>query len=73
MHVPPFDGRAPSFANYERKVALRNQISPLDPQARAANLYLHRTDVARNVCMSVGKDVIGSAYGVAQILRILRE
>ena len=42
-------------------------------QKRAANLLLNMPDVARKVCMSVGKDVIGNVAGAAHILRILRE
>ena len=52
MHVPAFGGRASSCANYEEKVALRNQISTLEPQKRAADLPLHMTDVARRVCVA---------------------
>ena len=40
-HVPAFDGRAGSFANFEQKVILRNKISTTDPEKRAANLLLH--------------------------------
>ena len=71
--VPVCDGHAASFANFEEKVTLWNRIPPMDPQERAADLLLHLTDAARIVCMSVGKDAIGSVDGVARISRILRE
>ena len=73
MHVPTFDGRAYLFANYDEKAASRNQIPTLGPRKRATNLLLHMTGNARKVCISVGKDVIGDAGGVAHIPRILRE
>ena len=73
MHAPMFDGNASSFANYEEKVTLRNQIPTIGPQRRAANLFLRMTDVARMVCMSARRDAIGNADGAAHILRILRE
>ena len=72
MLVPTFDGHASSFANYEENVISRNQISTLDPQKRAANLLLHVSDIARKVCVPVGKDSVGNADGVALILRISR-
>ena len=72
MHVPAFDGRASSFANYEAKVISRDQISTLGPQERSANLLLHMSDIARKVCMSVGKGSVGNVDGAALILRILR-
>ena len=73
MQVPMSDGSASSFANYEEKVTSWGQISSLGPRKRAANLLLNMSDVARKVCMSVGKDDVGNAGGVAQILKILRE
>ena len=39
---------------------------------KAAHLLLHMADVARKVCLTVGKDVIGNQDGVGQILCILR-
>ena len=72
-HAPFRERHAAPFANYEEKAILWRQISPLGPQKRAASLLLHMTDVAREVRMTVGKDVIGNARGVAHTLRILRE
>ena len=72
-HVPTFDGEASSFANYEETASMRNQIATTDPRKRAANLLLHMTDIAREVRMSVGKDVVGNVGGAAQILGMLRE
>ena len=48
----------------------RNQIPPLGPQKRAANLFFRMTDAPRQVCMSAGMDVAGNADGVARIFRI---
>ena len=73
INAPAFDGRAGSFANFEEKVAPRNQISTMDPRERAANLLLHMSDVARKASMTVGKGVIGNLGGVEQISEILRE
>ena len=68
-----FGGAASLFANYEEKVALWGQISTLGPRKRAANLLLNMSDVARKVCMSVGKGAVGNAGEVAQILKICRD
>ena len=68
-----FDGNASSSVIYEENATLRNQISALGPQGRVASRLLHMTDFARKVCMSVGKDDIGNAGGMAHISRILRE
>ena len=72
-HVPSFGGQASSAANYEEQVALRNRIRPSDPRRRAADLFLHVSDVARKVCATAGKDAIDNNDGVQRILRILRE
>ena len=57
-HVPPFDGRALSFANYEGKVIPRSRISTLDPAKRAAHLFLNMADVACEVSMTGGEDCV---------------
>ena len=72
MNAPAHDGRAGSFANLEEEAVLRHQISTTDPQKRAATLLLHTSDVARKLCMTVGKDVVGNIDGVMQILEIPR-
>ena len=72
-HVPSFDGQASSFANYEEKAILWNQIPTLDARKRAANLLSHMADIARKVSMGVSKDFIGNNDGVRQVLRILLE
>ena len=72
MHVPVYDGRAASFANYEAKAALRNHIPAMEPRERAANLLLHMTDVAKEVCVAAGNAVIGNIDGAEQISRISR-
>ena len=46
---------------------------PSGAQKPAANLLSHMTDVARKVCATLGKDVIGNSDGAAHILRNLRE
>ena len=61
MHVPAFGGQRSSSLNYEEKVPLWKNISPLEP-----------ADVARKVCFAVGKDVVGNNDGVEQILNISR-
>ena len=72
MPVPPLGGRAISPANYEEKVIPRHQISTLEPGKRAAILSLLLADIARKVCVTVGKDQIGRKEGEQQISRILR-
>ena len=67
MHMPTFDGRRSSFANYEEKVLIWNKISPLEPGKKASHLLLHMADVARKVCLTIGKDVVGNIDGVGQI------
>ena len=64
--------RESSSGEDEEKVSLRNQIATLGPQGRAANLFLHMSDIARKVCMSAEKDSVGNMVGVALILRIFR-
>ena len=70
--APSFDGKRDSFLNYEEKVLIWRNISPLPPEQKASHLLLHMSDVARKVCLSVGKDVVGNLDGVEAILKILR-
>ena len=49
MHVPAFDAQRGSFLNYEEKVLLRKNISPLEPAKKASHFLLHMADVARKV------------------------
>ena len=72
MHVPTFDGQRSSFLNYEAKVTLWKNISPLEPAKKASHLLSHMADVARKVCLTIGKDVVGNVDGAEQILSILR-
>ena len=51
---------------------LWKNISPLEPAEKASHLSLHMADVARKVCLAVGRDVVGNIDGVEQILNILR-
>ena len=71
--APKFDGHAGSFPNYEVKVILRKRVSTMGPEKEAAHLLLHMSDVARNVCVSVGRDVVGNLGGAKQILKMSRE
>ena len=71
--LPTFGGKASPLPNYKEKVILRNQISTLGPQKRAANLLLRATDIARKICMAAGRDYIGINDGAQQIMKILRE
>ena len=70
--VPSFDGKRESFLDYEEKVSIWRNISPLPPEQKASHLLLHMSDAARKVCMSIGKDVVGNLDGVECILKILR-
>ena len=72
MHVPTFDGQRSSFLTYEEEVLIWKNISPLELGKKASHLLLHIADVARKVCLTIGKDVIGNLDGVEQILNILR-
>ena len=71
--LPTFGGKASPLPNYKEKVILRNQISTLGPQKRAANLLLRATDIERKICMAAGRDYIGINDGAQQIMKILRE
>ena len=70
--VPTFDGKRSSFLNYEEKVLIWRNISPLPPGQKASRLLLHSRDVAREVCLTIGKDVVGNMDGVEAILKISR-
>ena len=70
--APKFDGASNAFANYEAKGALRKKASTLGAGKKAAHLLPHMSDVAREVCMRVGKDAIGNSDGAEQILEISR-
>ena len=70
--VPTFDGKRNSYLNYEEKVLIRKNISPLQADQKASHLLLHMNDVARKVRLTVGKDVIGNLDGVEAILKISR-
>ena len=72
VHVPALGGQRSSFLNYEEKVLLWGNISPLEPAKKASHLLSHMADVARNVCSTVGKDVVGNNDGAEQILSISR-
>ena len=71
-HTPSSGGMASPFAIYEAKAILRNQISPIEPGKRAANLLLRVADFARKLCMSVGRDRIAHDDDAHHILRNLR-
>ena len=71
--APKFDGGGGSLANYEAKVLLWKRAPAMRPGKEAARLLLHTSDVARKVCLSVGRDVIDNLDGAEQISRILRE
>ena len=66
MHVPTFDGQRSSFLNYEEKVLISENISPMGPAKKASHLFLHMADFARKVCLTIGKDVVGNIDGVGQ-------
>ena len=70
--VPKFDGHAGSFANYEEDVNFRKRMSAMGPERKAAHLPPHISDVARRVCLSVGRGVFGDLDSSEQILKIPR-
>ena len=45
----------------------------MEPDKKAAHLLLHSSDIARKVCLPVGRDVNENSGGAQQILRIPRE
>ena len=69
---PNFVGNGGSFANYEKKVLLGKRVSTMGPETKAAHMLLHMSDVARDVCPSVGRGVIDNLDGAEQISKILR-
>ena len=52
---------------------MRKQVSAMDPEKKAAHLLLHVSDVARMVCLPVGRDVFDNVDGAEQISKLLRE
>ena len=70
--APSFGGKRNSLLNYEEKVSIWRNISPLPPDQKASYLLLRMSDVSRKVCLAVGKDVVGNMDGVEAILKILR-
>ena len=70
--VPKFDGSGGPLVNFEEKVLLWKRAPAMEPGKKAAHLLLHLSDVARKVCLSARRDVIGNLDGAAQILRTPR-
>ena len=62
--VPSLGGKASSFASYGRQVIPRNRNPSIEPSKRAANFLLHMTDIARRVCVTIGRDPIVNDDGV---------
>ena len=54
--VPAFDGKGPSFQDYEQRVALRNRATGIHPAQRASHLVLHMEPFARQICLQSGGD-----------------
>ena len=73
MLAPTFDGQRSSSLNYEEKVLIWKNISPLEPDKQASHLLLHMADVARKVRLTLGKDAVGNLDGAEQILNISRD
>ena len=71
--APKFDGSGGPPVNFEEKVLLWKRAPAMEPGKKAAHLLLHLSDVARKVCLSVGRDVIDNLDGAEQISRISRE
>ena len=71
-HIPTFDRNPLSFASYGTQGTSRNQISHIEPGERAANFMLHANNIARQVCMTIGKDYIADDNGAYHLLRISR-
>ena len=71
--VPKFDWSGGSFANYEVRVLFWKRAFTMEPGKKANHLLLHMSDVARKVCLSVGRDVIDNLDGADQVSRISRE
>ena len=67
------DGKAPSLPIFEEVEMPQGRIPTLGPRKRAANSLLRITDIAREVCMTVGEDHSGGNDVAQQISRILRE
>ena len=44
----------------------------MPPGQKASHLLPQMSDVARKVCLAIGKDVVGNLDGVEAILKILR-
>ena len=62
-YAPSLDGKVSSFPIYEEKVIPLHRISTLGTRTRAANALLHMADIARKLCMAVGKGHLGNDGG----------
>ena len=71
--IPTFDEETPSSARYGLLVFLRNQISPIGQSRRTATSLLQISDIACQVCMTIGKDFFANNDEAQHLLRVLRE
>ena len=71
--VPEFDGKAENFASFQQEVELWMMVTNLPLNRRAPALALAMDKLPREVCMSLGNDVLASDAGVAKIMDALHK
>ena len=72
-YVPTFDGKAPSFLDFEQRVILRNVSTEIPPEMRSTLLILHMGPAARQVCMFSGADTLMEGCDVMLVAQALRD
>ena len=72
MLVPALHGKGSPFADYERRVRLRNQSTGVDPSLRASMLAPQVDTVGRQVYLDAGGDGFTQRVDVETIPKTLR-
>ena len=71
--APTFDGKGPSYQDYEQRVALRNRTAEIHPAQRASQLVLHMEPFARQICLQSGGDSFMDGVEVVEVLQVLKQ
>ena len=67
--APTFDGKGPSYQDYEQRVALWNRTTEIHPALRASQLVLHMEPFARQICLQSGGDSFMDGVEVVEVLQ----
>ena len=71
--VPVFDGKAENFASYKQEVDLWMMITQVPMKRRAPALAPAMDKIPREVCLTLGNDVLKSDLGVGEIMDALHK